>query len=119
MPSVVRGNDDFDSATSYLGLGEGQTWSDVTASRTMGTTYTNSTGRPIAVSINPNLPQATTWHGVGFRINGAEVATSRCYGNYGTFAERPNMFIVVPDGATYSLNIIAGSPTIIYWRELR
>ena len=32
-------------------FGVGQTWQDVTASRAKGTTYTNSTGKPIQVSV--------------------------------------------------------------------
>ena len=32
-------------------FGDGQTWVDVTSSRVVGTTYTNTTGRPIQVSI--------------------------------------------------------------------
>lgn len=32
-------------------FGIGQTWQDVTASRALGTTYTNSTGKPIQVSV--------------------------------------------------------------------
>ena len=32
-------------------FGVGQTWQDVTASRALGTTYTNSTGKPIQVSV--------------------------------------------------------------------
>ena len=33
-------------------IGVGQTWQDVTASRVAGITYTNSTGKPISVSIS-------------------------------------------------------------------
>lgn len=37
-------------ANSY-DLGVGQTWQDVTDSRALGVTYTNSTGKPIMVSV--------------------------------------------------------------------
>ncbi|MEE1920331.1 hypothetical protein V0R52_28565, partial [Pseudomonas asiatica] len=49
--------DDADAAAARVTLGvltpigEGQSWQDVTASRTWATTYTNTTGRPIMVSI--------------------------------------------------------------------
>ena len=33
------------------GMGQGQTWTNVLGSRTLGTTYTNSTGKPITVLI--------------------------------------------------------------------
>ena len=37
--------------TAASSLGVGQTWQNMTASRVVGTTYTNTTGRPIQVSI--------------------------------------------------------------------
>ena len=42
--------DTLDTATSST-LGVGQTWQDLTSSRVSGTTYTNSTGKPIVVSV--------------------------------------------------------------------
>lgn len=42
-------------------IGYGQTWQSVTAGRTSGTTYTNTTGKPIFVSVNVimNAPGST------------------------------------------------------------
>lgn len=37
------------SVQSAAGIGYGQTWQNVTGSRVSGTTYTNSTGKPIMV----------------------------------------------------------------------
>jgi hypothetical protein len=39
------------ATTAANAIGVGQTWQDVTASRTDGVTYTNSTGRPIFISV--------------------------------------------------------------------
>lgn len=36
------------------GLGEGQTWQNMTTSRVTGTTYTNNTGKPIMVFVRTN-----------------------------------------------------------------
>jgi hypothetical protein len=38
--------------TLVVPIGVGQTWQNLTGSRSVGVTYTNSTGRPIVVSIN-------------------------------------------------------------------
>jgi hypothetical protein len=42
-------------------LGWGQTWQDVSASRTAGTSYQNTTGRPIVVNIDPSSATAGTF----------------------------------------------------------
>ena len=41
--------------TAASSLGVGQTWQNVTSSRALGTTYTNSTGKPIQVSVTVEL----------------------------------------------------------------
>ena len=69
-----------------LPLGAGQTWQSVT--RTSGTTYTNTTGRPILVSFYTG----TATPGNAF-VNGAGITTS---------ASASNFTFVVPAGATYS-----------------
>ena len=49
MTSIIRGSDNFDTG---LGLGVGQTWQDLSGSRSTGVTYTNTTGKPIMVSLS-------------------------------------------------------------------
>ena len=101
MSSVIRGSDDFDSADLF---GSGQTWQDVTASRATATTYTNSTDKPIAVSIT------TTDFGTG--------DTMLVDGNLaGRFpANAAFIFVIVPAGSTYQLT---GTQTLNKWLELR
>lgn len=87
-------------------FGFGQTWQDVTGSRALSTTYTNSTGKAIGVFVKGNngggqVNQTFTVSGVGQVI----------YGYTGT----TNHTSIVPDGATYSLT---GS-TMVEWQELR
>ena len=48
------------------GVGVNQTWTDVTASRSAGTTYTNSTGKPITVSVS--CPASGTGGTINFNI---------------------------------------------------
>ena len=92
------------------GIGVGQTWTDVTASRVAGTTYTNSTGRPIQVlftCITGTANVSGTIAGISVLI-GIGAGTSY---NASTFS------VVVPNGITYSVSSFgAGSQK---WLELR
>jgi hypothetical protein len=87
-------------------IGVGQTWQNMTGSRASGVTYTNSTGKPIFVSIILNETQsedyeATTVDGVGV-------------GTVDSRAEQNAQFIV-PNTSVYRVN----PATIIVWSELR
>jgi hypothetical protein len=98
-------------------LGVGQTWQDVTSSRTSGTTYTNNTGKPIMVNVESDQGSdfsavlRATISGVTFKI--AEDSNSsggtRCAGS-----------VIVPNGATYSI-VASGSGVsgFVQWVELR
>jgi hypothetical protein len=101
------------SGTISAGIGDGQTWQDVTGSRAIGTTYTNNTGRPIQVSIivsaNPNQTNAT------LVVNG--IAVSRIQNQFGDRALVGTISAIVPNGVTYSVS--AGSSSIVSWAELR
>lgn len=91
-------------------FGIGQTVQDVTASRALGTTYTNSTGKPILISVtvagaNDNKTTTLTVDGVA----AASVINSKQYG------QAKNICYVIPPSSTYS---VVGSP-ISLWTELR
>lgn len=98
------------------GLGYGQTWKDVKASRTVSTIYTNSTGKPILVSISPNGARD---HYMGFDcfINNVKVAVSVGYGG----ESKPQLCFIVPNGATYKIEYSANVTKngINMWTELR
>jgi hypothetical protein len=98
------------SSGTASGVGVGQTWQDVSSSRAVSTTYTNSTSSPIMVNIwgngGTNLMTLT--------IQGVVV----CQANQqGVSNGIPVVTGIVPAGATYSLTISAGS--IQGWAELR
>ena len=95
------------------GLGVNQTWTDVSASRFIGTTYTNSTGKPIiaAISATNSLAQAVQ----GLTINGGAVYAS----GTSTVAGALGFSLVVPDGATYVTLTNNGVLTKVTWIELR
>lgn len=96
-------------------VGHGQTWQDVTSSRAKTTTYTNSTGRPIQVSVNVNL-QGTTQSSNSLTVNGLVIGyqTQNTAGVQSGITTQ--LTAIVPAGGTYS---ITGSGTITSWFELR
>jgi hypothetical protein len=97
------------NATNILG-NSSQAYSDNIGSRSINTTYTNSTGKPIWVAV--------AWTDTG---NGNYTATVNGNAAYFTTQDlypRANVNIVVPIGATYSVSSSSGQ-TPDYWYELR
>lgn len=95
-------------------IGVGQTWQDLTASRALGTTYTNSTGKPITISVsilwynnNANYDYIT--------VNGVIVAKLGT-DNSSTTTSISQLIAVVPDGGTYSVTALR---PFKHWAELR
>ena len=93
-------------------LGVGQTWQDVTASRALGVTYTNSTGKPIMVSVEIG---STTDVTCAIKVNNIYVAYQIIRSPY---SNNNNTYAIVPAGATY---LAEGYGAGLYhqWRELR
>jgi len=93
-----------------LAIGVGQTWQDVTGSRSTNTTYTNSTGKPIMVSVTVDGTNA----GVEFYVDGVKVGTTDV-GSVGSLGM--NIIALVPSGSTYEATPNGG--TLSSWVELR
>lgn len=98
----------FDPATACLG--HGQTWQDVTVSRAGGTSYQNTTGRPIAVNIMSSgggnyfyqvSPDNVTWQNMGHATGNGVVR---------------NASFEVPDGWFYRISNAA--MIVQSWQEL-
>lgn len=87
-------------------FGVGQTWQDVTASRALGTTYTNSTNRDIWVSVSVGLSAGAT---MAAYVDGYQV----CNGFAQNSASQAWAGLLVPPGGTYS---VSGS-SIAKWME--
>ncbi|EPJ8279393.1 phage tail protein [Citrobacter freundii] len=85
-------------------IADGQAWVDVTASRQLGATYTNTTGRPIQMLLDFVRP-ANDWH-VGVKID--NVAFSNGGGSYCP---------IIPAGSSYS--VLSAGISQYTWRELR
>jgi hypothetical protein len=102
------------------GIGDGQTWQSVIGSRSLGTTYTNSTGRPIMVSVSC-ISTSAAGGAFGFQINGTRVAWQGAAQN-ASIASFSNITIIIPNGATYlveSGSVSNGGIALSYWFELR
>ena len=92
-------------------IGVGQTWQAVT--RAVGTTYTNSTGRPIMVAAV--FTNNSTNQTIGFTVSGVNVIFDQMAGaNTGGGGT-----IIIPNGATYVSYTSAGTLTLVSWVELR
>lgn len=93
-------------------LGRGQAWQDLTASRTIGTIYTNTTGRPIYVSVVAYESGTTNW---SLEVDGVQLGEVGAWeSGSGTFSG------VVPNGSTYRVYRTSGTGgEIRNWAELR
>lgn len=102
--------DTFYSRTTAI-FGIGQTWQNVTASRVVGVTYTNTTGKAIMA----NISMATASNGgvTDFYINGVKVSTQTTAGNTAT----ATIEIIILNNSTYRIEY--SSSTISSWFELR
>ena len=97
---------------SPLGIGFNQTWQDVTSSRSAGVTYTNTTNKPIVLSIVHTSINDTAI--TSLTVSGIEVTRQQPDGA-GLYTYKQQ--VIVPKDATYLFTL--GSGSISYWRELR
>lgn len=126
-PSTLVGTNITGTANALnAGIGVNQTWTDVrvTPGRVSGTTYTNSTGKPIQVIVSTN----STTSGNGNTntsvavVSGVTIATITTAESSG-FYQLPSVHsFIVPNSGTYSITNTPGagnSMTIASWTELR
>ena len=95
-------------------IGVCQTWQDVTASRALSTTYTNTTGKPILISIS------NYWHGNNgvydyITVDGVVVVKTGT-DNSSTTTNITQLAAIVPNGSTYSVTALK---PFKHWGELR
>lgn len=95
-------------------LGVGQTWQNVTSSRVSGTTYTNSTTKPIQVLVV--LPDTGGTATVTVVVGGITLINNVAYDiGAGSAVAIPSF--IVPSGQTYSVSA-GGAGSIVQWNEL-
>jgi len=97
----LSGTNTGDQTLSEIGVG--QTWMAVTDSRSSGVTYTNSTGKPIAVSVQGNSRV------VSMTVGGVSTTVYLPGTDYA--------MVIVPNGQTYTATIT--DDALLYWAELR
>lgn len=111
-PSTIQGQGG-QALTAMSSLGYGQVWQSVTGSRALSTTYYNTTGKPIVVSVwsllaGVNAAYSISINGVVSGYSGLAIAGS----NYIA------MTAIIPAGASYSVAPV-NVPGITGWSELR
>lgn len=109
-PSTIQGAGGSAMA-GLMTMGHGQTWQDVTGSRSIGTTYYNTTGKPIMVAITIINSSA---YAPSFSVGGVTIGTLNM-----TNMTRTSYTFAVPPGMSYSMTTSSGSGTISTWAELR
>jgi len=92
-------------------LGVGQTWQDVTAGRSAGVTYTNTTGKPIMVAVKGSVNSSADIH---IYINGVSIQSQQGTSSAATVPH--SITTVIPNGANYK---VTSTFAPIKWFELR
>ena len=96
------------SIAAMSAIGYGQTWQNVAASRALGTTYYNTTGRPIMLSVAIVSSGGSTT----FTVGGVVAATA----SGGGAGWLNTASVVVPPGMSY---VVTNGSSISTWAELR
>jgi hypothetical protein len=107
-PSAVQGIGG-QALSAMSSIGYGQTWQNVTGSRAIGTTYYNTTGRPIAVFA---VATAASGNYSGYSVNGVGAS------QIGVANGLMPISFIVPPGGSYSITQNS-SATLNQWNELR
>jgi hypothetical protein len=100
-PTLVQGVGG-QALTTMGSFGYGQKWNDVLGGRSSGTTYYNTTGKPMAVSVS--LPTTST---LTMYVGGVQVGYNNSVGS---------VFGIVPANGYYSVTLGIGATT---WLEFR
>lgn len=113
-PSTIQGSGG-QAMSALSAIGYGQTWQNLTGSRAFGTTYYNTTGKPIEVKVlctngsGGNTGYTLT---VGGQVVSTHESSTAAY-NSGTLSA------IVPPGASYLATLTTGTGTLVSWKELR
>ena len=101
-------------------VGAGATaYSNVTSSRALSTTYTNSTGRPlfITVTVTSSTAAGTPAQAYAF-VNGAQIQGFTQTTNTGGLAISLPLSFIVPPSGTYEITFSTGNSVgILFWFE--
>ena len=113
--ALAVGNTANSAANNALaGSFYGATVQNVLASRAMGVTYTNTSGRPIIVSIVAD-GVVNALHDIGVRVNNGLILQER----FSVAGEHRSVVFFVPAGATYVAIPVGANPALVLWHEVR
>lgn len=113
LSTGIQFSDSSTQTTAGNVLGINQTWQSLTGSRALATNYTNSTSKPIMVSV---IAGPTTASGdIQFLIDGT--VTQRQYTNPDSSSLVLAVWGIVPPGSTYRVNTT--NLALTDWAELR
>lgn len=120
-PSPNTGNDPVSDAVNWKqvsdqNIGVDQTWQNLTVSRAIGVTYTNTTGKPISVKIYFSAT-TTSVFSIELQENGT-LLDKFTYDPDSANAEGFSVSAIIPAGSTYSI-ISTGTVAMAKWSELR
>lgn len=94
-------------------LGAGQSWVEMTGSRVANTTYTNTTGRRIGVSVRSGNTSGSDKNFMlyvdNIWVGGGSLSVSAAFSS--------SIFTIVPAGSEYRLTV--SGATVLNWSELR
>ena len=107
------------STDSTNAIGYNQTWQNVTGSRALNTTYTNSTGKPIFIVVSVIGAGSSNATSVTITIGSVVFGTTQYTAN-NSFS--PSISGIIPNGTSYIVTATGnggGTPTLGSWSELR
>jgi len=106
-PSTIQGYGG-QALSAMSSIGYGQTWQNLSGSRSLSTTYYNTTGKPLGWNVTADGGAPS----ISMTINGTE----RAYTYIGA-SSNPFASLIIQPGASYSAAISGG--TLRNWQELR
>lgn len=94
-------------------IGARKKWQDMLASRALGTTYQNGTGREITVSVRATCTAAAS---ITFTLSDGTIIRGAVQSAIGQSAAA---VFQIPNGETYTVGVTAGVGTLTGWMEYR
>ena len=96
-------------------LGVGQSWYDLTSSRSIDSSYTNNTGKPIQVLVSVRGMSSTS-DSISVTVGGVSILKTVNIADNDT----TNVAFIVPNNTTYSVSKLGTvTPNMVTWAELR
>ena len=114
--NVLTSNGTTWTSAAATSIGVGQTWQSVTGSRALNTTYTNSTGRPIMVSMT--VARTADFANATLSVGGVAACVAGAGSVQNGFTLHSNFSAIIPNSTTYVVTT-SGSVSLTSWAELR